>query len=44
MKEGDKSAELLLNEARETVKASGLKCDVTIAEDFMELVVPREKI
>ena len=42
-KVGDKSAEILLNEARATVEASGQSCDVTIAEDFMDLQVPRLK-
>ena len=43
LKEGDKSAEILLNEARATIVASGQSCDVTIAEDFMELQVSRTK-
>ena len=41
--ENDKSAEILLNEAIEAIKAVGGACDVTIAEDFMELVVERQK-
>ena len=46
LKEGDKSAETLLNEAVETIRSSSTtnnECDVTIAEDFMELLVPRQK-
>lgn len=42
-KQKENSAEILLNEALDAVKAAGGGCDVTIAEDFMVLAVPREK-
>jgi len=43
LKEGDYSACTLLNEARDYLRSKGSEMEVVVAEDFMELEVPRRK-